>query len=121
MTLAIGSITIDCDDPGRLGAFWSAVLGTPIQSSFGDFVLLQRPPQGGPFVMLQRVPESRVGKNSLHLDLTGEPRTQAAARLTALGATMVAEHAESGSGWTVMADPEGTSSASADPRPAPAS
>jgi len=43
----------------------------------------------------------------MHIDLTGEPRTYAVARLTSLGAILVAEHKEAGTGWTVMADPEG--------------
>lgn len=107
MSPGIGSIPIDCVDPQRLGAFWSAVLDAPIQGSSADFVLLQHPPQGGPFVVLQRVPETRVGKNRLHIDLTGEPRTEAVTRLIALGATPVAEHEGPGAVWTVMADPEG--------------
>lgn len=107
MSLEIGSVTIDCADPERLSAFWSEALGTSVQGSFGDFVVLKRPPQGGPFVMLQRVPETGIAKNRMHVDLTGEPRTEAVARLTALGANLIAEHSQPGSGWTVMADPEG--------------
>ena len=61
MALRIGSITIDCADPDRLGEFWPAALGTSVQGSFGDFVFLRRPKQGGPFVMLQQVPEARAG------------------------------------------------------------
>ena len=97
MSLAIGSVTINCSDPERLGAFWSAVLGTSVQGSSADFVFLKRPPRGGPFVVLQRVPETRVGTNRMHIDLTGEPRTDAVARLTSLGA-LVAEHKEAGTG-----------------------
>lgn len=107
MSAEIGSITIDCADPQRLGAFWSAVLGTPVQASSEDFVVLERPPEGGPFLMLQRVPEIKHGKNRVHLDLTGEPRPQTIRRLTALGATLIAEHEQPGARWSVLADPEG--------------
>jgi Glyoxalase-like domain len=68
MGLEIGSITIDCSDPARLAEFWSAALNTSVQGSFGDFVFLKRPDQGGPFVILQRVAEARTGKNRLHVD-----------------------------------------------------
>lgn len=58
--------------------------------------------------MLQRVPETRVGKNQVHIDLAGEePRAAAVARLTLRGASLITEHQEPGSAWTVMADPEG--------------
>lgn len=107
MGLDIGSITIDCVDPDRLAEFWSATLGTPVQGAFGDFVFLTRPDQGGPFVTPQRVPDLTAGKNRLHIDLTGEPRADAVARLTALGATVVAEHEGPELVWTVLADPEG--------------
>lgn len=120
MSLGIGSITIDCVDPQRLGAFWSAVLDAPIQGSSADFVLLQHPPQGGPFVVLQRVPETRVGKNRLHIDLTGEPRTEAVTRLIALGrprSPSTRDPVRSGPSWPTR---RATSSASADSRTAPA-
>jgi catechol 2,3-dioxygenase-like lactoylglutathione lyase family enzyme len=107
MGLEIGSVAIDCADPGRLAEFWSAALGTPVQGTFGDFVILQRPDRGGPFVILQRVPEPRTGKNRLHVDLTGEPRAEAVPRLTALGATVIGEHEVPGLAWTILADPEG--------------
>lgn len=107
MSLRIGSITIDCADLDRQAAFWSAVLGTPVQGAFGDFVFLQRPEQGGPFVTLQRVREQAQGKNRLHVDLTGEPRVEAVRRLTSLGATVVAKYEGPELVWTVLADPEG--------------
>jgi len=107
MPLEIGSVTIDCADPQQLAEFWAAALGTTVQGSFGEFVILARPASGGPAIILQRVPEPRGGKNRVHVDLTGEPRAAAVERLTALGASVVDEHEVPGLAWTVLTDPEG--------------
>jgi hypothetical protein len=69
------------------------------------------PPDGvGPQVYFQRVPEDKSGKNRLHICLQPTDRTRDAEveRLLGLGATHAADHREpDGTGWTVLADPEG--------------
>jgi catechol 2,3-dioxygenase-like lactoylglutathione lyase family enzyme len=107
MSLGIGMVTIDCADPQRLAAFWSAALGVGVQADIGDFVLLASPAGGGPAVGLQRVPEARSGKNRVHVDLSGGSRAAEVPRLVALGAAVLAEHEAPGLAWTVLADPEG--------------
>lgn len=59
--------------------------------------------------MFIRVPESKAGKNRLHLDVSPvDTTTEAgAARLMALGTTTVDIGQGPGRGWIVMADPEG--------------
>jgi len=47
------------------------------------------------------------GKNRVHVDLATPDRVAEVARLTADGATFVADHREDGFAWTVPADPEG--------------
>jgi catechol 2,3-dioxygenase-like lactoylglutathione lyase family enzyme len=98
-------VTIDCADPQRLGAFWSAALGLPVANDIGDYIYLSRP-EGGVVVSLQRVPEPRVGKNRIHLDLNGNREIEVP-RLIALGASVVEEHEVPGTAWTVLTDPEG--------------
>ena len=107
MGLTVGMVTIDCADPQKLAEFWSAALGVGVQADIGDYVLLERPADGGATLGLQRVPESRVGKNRIHVDLSGGPRATEVPRLTSLGATVVGEHEAPGLRWTVLADPEG--------------
>jgi catechol 2,3-dioxygenase-like lactoylglutathione lyase family enzyme len=107
MSLGIGMVTIDCADPQRLAAFWSAALGVPVQADYADFVLLERPAEGGPVLGLQRVPETRSGKNRVHVDLSGGSRATEVPRLVGLGAAVLAEHEMPGLAWTVLADPEG--------------
>ena len=41
--LSVGMVTIDCEDPQRLGQFWSAALGLPVQTDTGDYIYLARP------------------------------------------------------------------------------
>ncbi len=102
MALSIGMVTIDCSDPQSLAGFWTAALDTTVAGDYGDFVLLT----GTPALGLQRVPEPRAGKNRVHLDLYTDDRGAEVARLTALGAAVLAEGNAPGLWWTVLADPE---------------
>ncbi|TCJ97660.1 VOC family protein [Nocardia alba] len=87
-------VTFDCAEPERLARFWSQVLGYEFRgSSCVD-------PSGvGPRLLFLRVPEGKVVKNRLHLDvrvgtgLVGDERVAAleseCARLIPLGAVRV--------------------------------
>jgi Glyoxalase-like domain len=106
-------VTFDCIEPERVGRFWCEVLGyvVPPLEGFGtwdDFQHSMPPeeqglwfacvdPSGvGPRLYFQRVPEGKVAKNRVHLDvrvaydLEGEERLAAleaeCARLVPLGA-----------------------------------
>ncbi|MFE1291528.1 VOC family protein [Streptomyces sp. NPDC058751] len=110
-------VTFDCVEPERVARFWCEVLGyvvPPPPAGFAtwDEYTLSQPakdrgswfvcvdPSGvGPRLYFQRVPEGRVVKNRVHLDvrvgtgLVGDERLAAleaeCARLVALGATHV--------------------------------
>jgi predicted enzyme related to lactoylglutathione lyase len=60
-------------------------------------------------ILFQAVPEPKTVKNRLHLDLHAGPerREEEVARLTGLGATVLARIDEPGSRHVTMADPEG--------------
>ena len=105
------AITIDCVEPLELARFWAAVFGTGIGHSLGDgpqYVDLL-PVPGVPVLRFQRVPDLKVTKNRLHLDLTVEDLDDACSRVEALGGRQVSGQAitEYGYTWTVMQDPEG--------------
>jgi predicted enzyme related to lactoylglutathione lyase len=55
------------------------------------------------------VPEDKVAKNRMHLDIDTDDIEAEAARLEGLGATRVAAQPlhEHGTSWILMADPEG--------------
>lgn len=56
-----------------------------------------------PRLFFQLVPESKVVKNRVHLDLSADDPVAEIARLTELGATVAAEHEH----LTVLLDPDG--------------
>ncbi|WP_189171716.1 VOC family protein [Pilimelia anulata] len=108
MALSARMVTIDCRDPRRLAAFWTAAAGYTVADDFGgEFLVLAPGADDGLRIGLQRVDEPRAGKNRVHIDFHADDRAAEAKRLTDLGATVVAEHAVPGLGWTVFTDPEG--------------
>jgi Glyoxalase-like domain len=109
----IRSITVDCADPYRQALFWSEVTGWPEDpddpNNPGD-------PEGrivsthGISLLFIPVPEGKVVKNRMHLDLmpTGRSRDEEVVRLLGVGASLVDDQRRpDGTGFVVMADPEG--------------
>ncbi|WP_101435066.1 VOC family protein [Amycolatopsis echigonensis] len=107
MGLEMGMITVDCAEPQRLAEFWTAALGVAVAADYPEFVMLERPPSGGPKLGFQRVPEPRAGKNRIHVDFGAEDREAEVRRLVGLGAAELGQHSVPGVEWTVLEDPEG--------------
>ena len=101
------SLAIDCNDPERLAAFWSAVLEWGIVSRDEDGAVQIAPAdRSGWRLSFELVPGTKTGKNRLHLDLSPSDQAKELDRLLELGAT----RADIGQGdvpWIVLADPEG--------------
>ena len=102
----VGSLVIDCHDLLTGLAFWTAALDvseiegdphTEVYVSLGHVV-------GGLRLLLQRVPEQKVAKSRLHLDIETDDVDAEVARLTSLGAT-VSELQSNGD--AVLLDPNG--------------
>lgn len=110
MALRLDELCIDANDPTRLAAFWAEALGWDLNPVEDDEVELV-PTDGTPFVVLFcKVPESKVGKNPIHLDLmtTSEAdRDDLVARLRAAGATPADVGQGTCAPHVVLADPEG--------------
>lgn len=110
MVSVVQNVAVDCSDAYALARFWSAVTGCPLHPSVrpGDAEALVLLPEG-PLLHFNQVPEPKTTKNRVHLCLRPTTsREEEVARLLGLGATFVADHREAdGSGWTVLADPEG--------------
>lgn len=112
MSSSIRWISIDCADPYPLSRFYGAVTGWethPEDEPGHDECAVLPPGPGHPGLLFTRVPEPRVGKNRLHLDLQPEDRTrdEEVERVVALGATVVDDRRGRGQGWVVLTDPEG--------------
>jgi predicted enzyme related to lactoylglutathione lyase len=110
MVSVLQNVAIDCADAYELARFWSRVTGRPLhpEDEPGDpeaQVLLAE----GPVLHFNQVPEAKTIKNRIHLCLRPETsRDQEVDRLLGLGATFVADHRNpDGSGWAILADPEG--------------
>ena len=114
MTSLIRSITVDCADHIALAEFWSQVTGFSEDpddpNNPGDPAWGIASADGSLRLLFVPVPEPKTVKNRVHLDLTPQDRTrdEEVERLLALGAAFVADHRRpGGSGWVVLADPEG--------------
>ncbi|MGW6824241.1 VOC family protein [Streptomyces sp. NPDC055005] len=110
MVSVVQNVAIDCANAYELARFWSDVTGRPMHPDVrpGDretqVVLAE-----GPALYFNQVPEAKTVKNRMHLCLRPvTSREQEVDRLLSLGATFVADHRNpDGSGWAVLADPEG--------------
>ncbi len=105
------TVTLDSVDPAGLAPFWAETLGYRVAGSVDNYVLLRAVDGEGPKLLIQRVPETKAGKNRMHLDLAvADVDVDATvARLTGLGARRLEGDAfsENDCRWIVMADPEG--------------
>lgn len=114
-------VVVDCRHPASLARFWAALLdgyaiapydqaelarlrGLGIDSPEDDPTVLVEPGSGGgPRFFFQRVPEAKVTKNRVHLDLRCEDVDAEVARVQQLGGRVLAVHPD----HVVLADPEG--------------
>ena len=117
MTFVLDTVTFDCADPELMARFWVAALGWDVGEADGldideegAFIKPTGTTDEMPFqgLYFQKVPEGKVVKNRVHLDV--RPRDNMAAeveRAVALGATIQRRVDVEGSFWTIMLDPEG--------------
>ncbi|MFJ5590006.1 VOC family protein [Streptomyces noursei] len=110
MVSVVQNVAIDCADAYALARFWSSATGCPLhpEDRPGDREVQVMLPEG-PVLYFNQVPEAKTVKNRIHLCLRpGTSRDQEVDRLLGLGATFVADHRNpDGSGWAILADPEG--------------
>ncbi|MFJ6783134.1 VOC family protein [Streptomyces yangpuensis] len=110
MVSMVQNVAIDCADAYELARFWSGVTGRPMHPDVrpGDRETLV-PLAEGPVLYFNQVPEAKTVKNRIHLCLRPETsRDQEVERLLGLGASFVSDQRNpDGSGWAVLADPEG--------------
>jgi predicted enzyme related to lactoylglutathione lyase len=110
MPSSVLHVSVDCADPYKLCQFWSEVTGKPIpetDSPGDDEVAIEL--EGGIDLLFLRVPEPKTVKNRLHVCLQPDiARDDEIERILGLGATLVNDlRNPDGTGWAVLADPEG--------------
>lgn len=112
--MAVGtlwSVTLDCDDPETLGAFWAAMLDGEVGFSNENFVGVTLP--NGVWIGAYKVPDYQpatwpdgdTGKQ-FHLDISVVDLDEAVDAAVALGAT-TAGHQPEPDRWRVLLDPAG--------------
>jgi catechol 2,3-dioxygenase-like lactoylglutathione lyase family enzyme len=106
--ITLGLVAIDCNDLDQMVEFWTELLGVGVTTREADWVNLEPTCPGGPFLAFQLVPEPKVGKNRLHLDVWVEDLPAETARAKALGARRIGGVVEEpGNRFQVLADPAG--------------
>jgi hypothetical protein len=112
-------VIVDCQDLEAQADFWCEVLGYARAGGGEGWLAIRAPgPEPSdedlvaralpPALAFVEVPEGKIAKNRVHVDVTPTDRSQAAEvdRLLALGARRV-DVGQGDTPWVVMADPEG--------------
>ncbi len=137
-TIAAVQVVIDCHDPHPLAEWWAETLGWSVEPQDETFIRTMieqghateadttthhgrlvwreataiRPPQDDHAtgrILFQLVPEPKIAKNRVHLDvrLPGADLDAYRARLIERGATTLGHGRQGPHTWTTFADPEG--------------
>lgn len=114
MTSRISHTSVDAHNAYEQSVFWSKVLGwaedpeDPNLPGHEECLILS--PDRSQLLLFITVPDEKVVKNRLHLDLrpVDGTREQEVGRLVELGAVELDDFRRpDGSGWITLADPEG--------------
>ena len=116
MTSYVSHTTVDCANAYELSEWWKQLLGyVDIDGDPnlpGHEECMIRDPETGHQMLFIEVPDTKSVKNRIHFDIRPRAgtRDEELAGLLAHGATEVADHRGKygpGTGWVVLADPEG--------------
>lgn len=116
MSSYVAHTTIDCTNAFDLSEWWKPVLGytdlpdDPNEPGHEECMIVD--PDSGHRILFIEVPDRKTLKNRVHLDLRPRSggRDEEVERLLQAGASQVADHRGihgPGTGWVVLADPEG--------------
>ena len=114
VTSRVSHTTFDCRNAFALSTWWKQVLdygdvvGDPNEPGDEECVIVDR--HSGHQLLFIEVPDEKLVKNRVHLDLVPTDRRRDAEvdRVLALGASQIADlRRPDGSGWVTLADPEG--------------
>lgn len=116
MTSFFSHTTVDCHNAYQLSEWWKQVLGyrdiegDPNEPGHEECMI--RDPQSGHQLLFIEVPDADLPAKRIHFDLRPRTGTQdeEIERLLGVGATQIADRRGKygpGTGWVVLADPEG--------------
>ena len=110
MSNSLVAIVIDCADAPALARFWADVLGRQVaEDSTSEHVILLAGDgdTNWPLITFNTVPEPKIVKNRVHLDLISDTFDAETERLLSLGAHRLRDVQRDKSRWTTFADIEG--------------
>lgn len=113
MTRSLLAIVVDCHDSLSQAQYWAGVLGHQVsERNTGEYEVSSPDDRGTPLYFMN-VPEPKVVKNRLHIDITTDGSLEAeVARLVEAGGTLVEMRQDPSTlanpdTWAVLQDPEG--------------
>jgi predicted enzyme related to lactoylglutathione lyase len=110
VTNTVLGISIDCADAAAVARFWGAVLGREVvdgATSENAVLLAGDDATSGPRLAFHAVPEPKVVKNRLHIDLISNSFEPESERLVSLGARKLRDIESGDTRWTTFVDIEG--------------
>jgi len=110
MTSRLAALCFNANDPLRLARFWADALRWEIDDETRDLITLVPTDDTRFLIDFAPVPETKAGKNRIHLDLTTtsiDDQTETVLRLVELGARPIDIGQGPDEGHVVLADPEG--------------
>lgn len=111
MANRLSGITVDCVDPVALAKFWSILLHRQVSDEHEgpDWATVGSRLDAAPRLTFQRVPEPKLGKVRLHLDVQVDDIDEGRAQVEDLGGRWTGQRYDyPGEGVViVMTDPEG--------------
>ena len=107
MTVRFHEVVIDCADPRALARFWAAVTGYALDIDSDEWASIRGEGERDIVIGFQRVPEDKVVKNRVHVDLGATDEEAEARRIEALGATRRWVSDDPGDPFVALADPWG--------------
>ncbi|MFZ0323564.1 MAG: VOC family protein [Actinomycetes bacterium] len=113
MPTSLLAIVVDCHDSLSQAKYWAGALGHQVSERNAHEYEVSDPSSGGTPLYFMNVPEAKMGKNRLHVDITtNRPIEDEVARLVAAGGTLLEMRQDPDTlanpdTWAVMQDPEG--------------
>ncbi len=106
--LSFRGLAMDANDVRSLVSFWCDAVGYQVvEADYPYVAVIQNDAQSQPRIIILQVPEGKSAKNRVHIEFDASDLKSSAERLTALGASILAEREWGDTRWIVMQDPEG--------------
>lgn len=105
-TAHIRGVTIDVSDRGRAERFWGGLLGLEVARRIDQYSYFDDAFEGVRLI-LQEVPDPKVTKNRMHLDLSSDDPAALLEKVKSLGGGVISDVEDPSYSLKVACDPDG--------------